>query len=112
LKIDSNKTGPAAFLIILIAVTVTFGLGAAVLLLGMVLIYFLPSYLVLKRFDIDPTERVFLSFFLGFGIFPVLAYYIGLLVHSFRLAVVLSIFVMMSTAIAVYILKKPKTSLV
>jgi len=71
-------------------------------ILGFLVIFIVPVYLILDIFKFDPLERSVYSFFLGIGVVPTLVYYLGLII-SFRIAIA----VVFVTLIAVwFILRK------
>lgn len=51
------------------------GAVAVKILLYLVFASTLPIYLILRKVDLEEDERIFFSFFLGLGIYPVLVYY-------------------------------------
>ena len=73
------------------------------LFFGIILIYFLPAYLILGKFELETIEKFFFSFFISLGIFPLLTYYFGKL-SSFRMGALLSFILLM--AIALFLRKK------
>jgi uncharacterized membrane protein len=52
---------------------------------GMLLIFFLPFYLVIRNLKIDDDEKIVFSFFLGLGLFGLLVMYLNKLIPSMRL---------------------------
>jgi len=83
----------AAFFFIL------FGITGVRVILGFVLLFFLPTYLIFKNFDLPMMEKIAFSFFIGLGVFPTCVYYLGLLFSSMRLAIAISFILLMAIAI-------------
>jgi len=79
---------------------IVFGITGARTVLGFILLFFLPTYLIFKNFDIEPEEKIAFSFFIGLGIFPTFAYYLGLLVSSMRWSIAISFVLLMAIGIA------------
>lgn len=88
------------FGIILLAALLFFyfmlGFSAAMSVLGIVLLFIVPMYLILNNFNLEQDEKIIFSFFIGIGIFPSIAYWLGMLI-SFRVAIFLT-FVLLAGA--------------
>ena len=82
------------FIGIVVAVILLFfyfilGLSGAMTALGIILLFIVPIYFILDNFDLGQDEKIVFSFFIGVGILPSLAYWIGLFI-SFRLSILMS----------------------
>ena len=79
--------------IILIAAMAFFyfilGLAGMVSVLGIFLLFIAPMHLILDNFELSRDEKMIFSFFIGVGVFPSLAYWIGMLI-SFKAAIIIS----------------------
>ena len=97
--------------IILIAAMAFFyfilGLDGTMSVLGIFLFFIAPMYFILGNFGLEEDEKLVYSFFIGVGIFPSLAYWIGLFI-SFKIAIAISfiILVIMGFLIRSYMGKK------
>lgn len=101
---DFKQTGFALFAAALILAFFYFILGFSGMMttLGIMLLFMLPTYLILNNFDLEQDEKIIFSFFIGIGIFPAIAYWLGMLI-SFRI----SIFIAFATLIAAsFIIRK------
>lgn len=83
--------GSVAFAGILIAAALLFffyilGFSGARSALGMTLIFILPTYFILNNLKLDNDEKIIFAFFIGVGIFPSAAYWLGTLI-SFRASI-------------------------
>ncbi len=65
---------------------------------GMLLVFFLPFYILLGRFGLSRGERMVFSLFIGIGVFPSIVYWLGVFM-SFRLAIVVTFVVLMIVAL-------------
>lgn len=79
-----------------------FGMMAA---LGIMLLFILPAYLILDNFELGQDEKIVFAFFIGVGIFPILAYWLGILI-SFRVAILITFVVLVAIAFLVKKMKK------
>lgn len=85
-----NKLIIGVIIAILLFFFILFKLTGLKLIIGIGLFYILPFYLILDRFDLDKTEKLVFSFFIGIGIFPAIVYYLGILFNSIRIAIVIT----------------------
>ena len=98
-KIKENQFVVFLFLIAAAFFLILFGITGLRTFLGFVLLFFLPTYLIFKNFDLEPEEKIAFSFFIGLGVFPTCAYYLGLLFSSMILAILISFILLMAIAI-------------
>ncbi|MBD3164423.1 hypothetical protein GF323_04435 [Candidatus Woesearchaeota archaeon] len=104
IKLDDKIT---AFIILALIAVFSFiflGFAGFKVMFGMILLYFLPFYLILDNFNIQMADKVFLSFFIGLGIFSIPVYWLGTVI-SFKLAILISFLFFILSA---FILKKFK----
>lgn len=79
--------------------------SAAMSILGIILLFILPAYLALNKFNLEQDEKIVFSFFIGAGIFPAIAYWIGRFI-SFRVAILIAFIALLVTAYFVNKYKK------
>ena len=72
----------------IILITYLFGIAGLRTVGFMLLIYFLPSYLIIRKLSIEKDEKVFFSFFIGIAMFPLLVWYLNRVVPSLRVAMI------------------------
>lgn len=95
---DNKIIWGLSFAIILATGYLTFGLNGVKALGGFILFFFLPTYLLLWKFDIE--ERIIFSIFASVGLMPAIIYWLGTII-SFKLAIIISaILVALAAAIA------------
>lgn len=77
-------------------------LGASGLMsaLGIILIFVLPTYFILNNFKLDDDEKIVFSFFIGAGIFPSIAYWLGTLI-SFKISIFMTFSLLLSAGFLV-----------
>ena len=107
---EKNKLTLIVLALFLIFAAYLFGITGAVFVLGLVCVFIIPIYLILKKVDIDEEDRRFFSFFIGVGIVPIPAYYLGILFNSFRTGIIVSIILFYIVGISLNIFLKKKTS--
>lgn len=83
-----------------------FGITGARTVLGILLLFFLPSFLILSHFKLELQEKLFFSLFLGLGLFPLIAWYLGRAAGSLRLGALLAFLLLCGAGIALRFLKK------
>ncbi len=103
---DFKQTGFVLFAAALILAFFYFVLGFSGMMtvLGIMILFMLPTYLILNNFDLEQDEKIVFSFFIGIGIFPAIAYWLGMLI-SFRIAIFITFAILIATS---FIIKKFK----
>lgn len=100
-----NNTHIAIIAIIIFFFTL-FGLTGLKLTIGILLLYILPFYLILDKFNLEKTEKFCFSFFIGIGIFPAITYYLAVLFNSMRIAVIVTFIVLLSLGLILKFIKE------
>src|SRR3989344_2383379 len=95
------------FMGIILAIILAFfylilGLGGMMAVLGIVLFFVVPFYLMLNNFELEQDEKLVLSFFIGAGIFPSIVYWLGIFI-SFRISIFITF---ISLIVVAFILNK------
>ena len=105
IRLDDKTT--VAIILILIALFsfIFLGFTGFKVMFGILLVFFLPFYLILNNFDLSGSEKVIFAFFIGVGIFTIPVYWLGVLM-SFRLAILISFVLFILVAILIRKLKK------
>lgn len=75
------------------------GASGMMAILGIVLFFAAPFYLILNNFELEQDEKLVLSFFIGVGIFPSIVYWLGIFI-SFRISIFITFAVLILAAIA------------
>ena len=65
------------------------GASGSISALGIILIFILPTYSILNNFKLDNDEKIVFSFFIGAGIFPSIAYWLGIFI-SFKVSILIT----------------------
>ena len=81
--------------VILIFFYFILGIPGMLAVLGIMLLFIVPTYFILDNFELDQDEKIVFSFFMGTGIFPSIAYWIGMII-SFRIAIFITFVVMIA----------------
>ena len=86
-----------------------FGLTGLKTLAGAFLFFFLPFYLILDNFDLEKSEKIIFSLFIGLGVFSTFVYYLGFLFGSIKMAAAVTFFLLASIGIGLrFFVKKRK----
>ena len=99
-KIENLGFISIAIVVILLFFYFILGLSGAMTALGIILLFIFPIYIILDNFDLGQDEKIVFSFFIGVGILPSLAYWIGLFI-SFRLAIFITFVVLIVVGLLV-----------
>ncbi|MBI2523130.1 hypothetical protein HYW19_01950 [Candidatus Woesearchaeota archaeon] len=93
---DEVEKYRAIGIILIVAMTFFYfilGLDGMMSVLGIFLLFIAPIYFILGNFSLEEDEKLAYSFFIGVGIFPSLAYWMGLFI-SFKIAISISFIIM------------------
>ena len=102
IKLDNKITSIIILVLIASFSFIFLGFTGFKTIFGMLLVFFLPFYLILDNFDLSRSEKVIFAFFIGAGIFPAIVYWLGVFI-SFRLAILITLIILLVIA---YSLKK------
>ena len=80
LKLDAKMTAIIILGLIIIFSFAALGITGARTIIGSLLLFFIPCYLLLNKVGLPADEKIIFSFFLGIGLFPSLVYYLGFFV--------------------------------
>ena len=96
MKLKIENMGFIAITVVIIMAFFYFILGFSGMMsaLGIILLFIVPTYLILNNFNLEQDEKIVLSFFIGVGIFPSIAYWLGNVI-SFRISILIT-FVLLS----------------
>jgi len=107
LEINQNqKIGLACAAAVLIGAYVFSGMTGVFGIIIMGILFVLPTYIFLSSFQLDFLEKAFFSFFLGIGMFSVIAYLVSFLFPSLKISIGLTFVIMMGAAIGTKRLRK------
>ena len=108
LKIRIKKKGIIAGLILLILLLffILFGVTGLRTIIGTILLFFVPFFLILNNFDLELDEKIIFSFFIGLGLFSTLTYWLGFLTGSLRISMVIVFFILSGVGLLIRKFKK------
>ena len=89
-------------MVILAFFYIILGLSGMMAILGIMLFFVVPFYLMLNNLELGQDEKLILSFLIGAGLFPSLVYWLGLFI-SFKISIFITFAIYM---IAAYLLSK------
>jgi len=100
------------FIGIMVAVILVFfflilGISGLLSALGVILLFIVPMYFILDNFELGQDEKIVFSFFIGVGLLPVFAYWLGFFI-SFKIAVIISFFILILIGLAIHKYKNKK----
>ena len=98
IKLDDKTTIVIILILIALFSFIFLGFTGFKVIFGMIIVFFLPFYLILDNFDLTRSEKITFSFFIGVGIFPAIVYWLGVLM-SFKLAILISFVLLVSVGL-------------
>lgn len=105
LKIENIGFIAIAVISILFFFYYILGFSGMMSALGIIILFMVPTYLILNNFNLEQDEKIIFSFFIGVGIFPSITYWLGLFI-SFRLAILITFILLVAIAFALPFLNK------
>lgn len=109
IRLDDKMTLVVILILIALFSFIFLGFVGFKVIFGMLLVFFLPFYLILDNFDLSLSEKVIFSLFIGLGLFSVLVYWLGVFI-SFRLAIAISFVLLILIAFVIRRVRKSKNS--
>lgn len=106
IRLDDKMTIGIILILIALFSFVFLGFTGFKVIFGILLVFFLPFYLILDNFDLSRSEKVIFSFFIGVGIFPAIVYWLATLI-SFRISIFIVFFLLVVIS---FLVKKYKAS--
>jgi len=100
IKLDDKLTAGIILVLIALFSFIFLGFIGFKVLFGMLLVFFLPFYLILDNFDLSRSEKIVFSSFIGLGLFPAIVYWLGVFI-SFRLAIAITFALLVITALII-----------
>src|SRR3989338_1564498 len=102
LKSESTALLGIVLIFIILGSFIILGFTGLRTILGMIIIVFLPFYLIFHSFNLSQGEKVLFSFFIGIMLFPSLVYWLGFIM-PFKISIFIVFLVLLITA---YLIKK------
>ncbi|MFH1590437.1 MAG: hypothetical protein ABIC95_00775 [archaeon] len=87
-----------------------FGMVGVKVVLAVILLFFLPFWLLFRHLPIDKDEAAVFALFIGLGCFSLLTYYLNMIIPSFRVSIGVVFVVLIGAGIVLAVLKSKKTS--
>src|SRR3989338_10612483 len=101
-KIESIQIGSLIILAVIVLFYFILGLQGALSALGIMVFFVLPFYFLMNKLNLGEDEKLAFSFFIGAGIFPAIAYWLGIFI-SFRVSIFITF---ISLIVVAFILNK------
>ena len=104
-KLDDKATGIIILILIAIFSLKFLGFAGFKVIFGMLLVFLLPSYLILNNFNLERSEKLIFAFFLGIGLIPAIVYWLGVFM-SFKLAIAVAFILFLAAGFLIKKIKK------
>lgn len=76
-----------------------FGITGIRTILGIILIFILPVYLILDYFALPNDEKLFFSLFTGLGIIPLIIWLMNIAIYSLRASIIIIFLILLTIGI-------------
>lgn len=107
LNLSEKKNGLLIGAAIALFSSAFFGFTGFKVFFGFIILSYLPFYFLLEKTELEEEEKAVFPLFLGLGIFPAVAYWIGV-VLPFKAAIASAFFVISAITLFVRALQKKK----
>lgn len=101
---NEKKIVFGALTLIILGIFITLGLTGARTVLGLMLIVFLPFYLIFNNFNLSQPEKIAFSSFVSIAVFPSLVYWLGFIL-PFRISIFAIFTLLIGTAFIIKLIK-------
>ena len=108
IKIGKWETIIVLVILVLLFFFILFRISGLRTILGTILLFFVPIFIILNNFNLGLDEKIIFSFFIGLGFFSTLTYWLGFLVGSLKISMIIVFFVLVGIGLMITILKKKK----
>jgi len=95
LKLSIKTVGTLCIAVLLVEFLYLFGFVGIRSFLSLVLFFFIPIYVILSFTSLGTYEKLFLSFLLGLGLFPLTTFYFNRIIPSLRITLVIIILIIL-----------------
>lgn len=106
LRLSSRNVAIAGLAASLIAAAFLFGMTGVRTVAAIVLFFFLPFYILIRKLNMESDEKVFFAFFIGLGVFSTIVFYVGRIIPSFRISVAVAFVAFLLILVLIKKLKK------
>ena len=104
-RLNVRNTIIVVFVLIGIFSLFVFGMMGFRTIIGILLLFLISFYFILKKTALTEDEKVMFSFFLSIGFFPAIVYYLGLFV-GVRKAIIVTFVILLAAGIIINKVKK------
>lgn len=87
---------------------VLFGITGLRTILGLLLVYLLPIYLILDNFDLEFEEKIIFSLFISFSVYSLIVYWLSFLLSSIRISIVVTFVILIVIGLLIRKFKNKK----
>jgi uncharacterized membrane protein len=77
-------------------------------MLAMILLLFLPVFVIINNLDLEGDEKVFFSFFISLAMFSLVVWYVNRIIYSLRISVIVAFFLLSFAGLAMGFYNKKK----
>jgi len=81
-------------IVISLVFTLLFGFSGLKSFLILILIFFLPTFVLINNLDLDSDEKVFFSLFISLALFSLVVWYVNRVIYSLRISVIVAFFLL------------------
>jgi len=105
LKVGTREISIGILIAILLFSFMVYGTSGTKVVLTVLVLFFLPFFLILNNFDFTLGEKIMFAFFMSMGTYSTLVYWIGFITGSLKVSAIVSALLLIGIA---YLIKAVK----
>jgi hypothetical protein len=106
MKIKTLYIGIAAMIALFFEVYYLFEFTGFRTFAGIILLFFVPVYLILRNFELDDSEKIFFSIYISLGMYPLTVWGVNRIIPSLRASIFVTALVLIIIGFGLGYLKK------
>jgi hypothetical protein len=110
IKIDAKTVGIVCLIVAIVVPLFLFGVVGLKFIIGAMLIFIVPTYILLYSAELETDEKLILAIMLGIGIFSFLVYGLDVLVRSLKSDIIIIFLFVSLGGYLLYMNKKKRQS--
>ena len=105
-KLSVKGMSIGVLIVILLFSFIVYGFSGMKVVLVLLVLFFLPFFLILNNFDFELSEKIMFALFLSLGTYSTLVYWLGFLVGSLKVSSIVSALILVGIAYLIKVVRK------
>ena len=105
-KFGTKEVSIGIIIVILVFAFMVYGFNGTKVVLALLVLFFLPFFLILNHFDFELGEKIIFALFLSLGTYSTLVYWLGFVFGSLKISSIVSSFILVGVAYGIKVVRK------